>query len=665
MLSNRDASEIMQLVDESLRDRERKREIVRRIEDMALGAYNTDGERREEPENMAFAVVAITLASMVQQPVSSITSDGDQASRMTAAATQGSVNQIARMTELRSTLRACGWDYLMGWAAAFIEISDAGRSDPTDEERSRITGPLQSGIASPSGQPDPAVRIKPEWVHATYLHPDQFFFDSKARTRTQWAFWGHSVVEDHDDLIERAEADPETWDVEVVKALGTMEDPATLQYAMSRGERAVDRNKVLYYVVYFPNGKIKGKKPGPWEYGVIRTISPDVSRTFGGESLSSSGKEIRPPYYHKGHPGGPWVFAGQYTQTRDSFPITALLANLDSVDMLNAVAANIHDRIRHHTLKFAFDSKQEEAVERIRTAPDGAWVPVPNLKDAAIQPIETGGPTPSEIRELLLLQQRAAANLALDDAMRGRADPDATATSIEHVAATSNSRAAFALSDWRAFVGAILERFAVHVLMNDTFFLRLDDDGKDEYRRAVLESAIPHIERQLGVKIMGADRDELLRRARPVAVPYAGGDFKDRPDAWWDLRLTVRPESMEPDGGFASAVRQQAIDSMLSFYGQAMLTMPHVNWIQRAREHFASIGAAGSERLLDGERASTLVGIQIASAEPMAVTGDSMMQKPQTPGLASIAAMAGGGGGRGRSAPPGNPEAGMDAGATG
>lgn len=635
MLASHEPHHIMSLIDEALLDREKKREQIREVEDMALGAL-TDTVTDENPENLAFATAAMLLAQMLQSPRAAISSHGGPEERMLAAAVQGGTNQVVRQSKLTNAFRSCGWDYTMGWTAMFIGAAPTQRSDPTDAERAKIKGPLGNGIASPSGPTNPAKRLRPEWPNPTYLHPDRFFHDTKSRTKDEWEFLGHSNIETHKSLLERGKNDPDSWILSEIEKLQIVDDSLMLQYAMSRGERTLCRGKVVYYCFYEPDGKLDEREPGPWEYGVIRTLAPTLMTGPSGDAKVSGGVEIRKPYYWKGHPLGPYVHAGQYTHTRDTFPFTAILANMGSVQMLNAAASGLYQRIRQHTTRFAYDAKHQAAIEDLQKAPDGAWVPIPNLQEGMIQVIETGGPTPAEVRELALLQARTAANLALDDAMRGRVDPDSTATAIKQVAATTASRSGFLLSGWKTFVAEVLERIAAHIVMSDTFFIRLDDEGRDEYRRASMEAALPHVARKAGVKLTSSDTEQLVRSSKPIGIPFVGGDLKDRPTAWWDLQLSVRAESSEEDGGIGSSMREQVIDQILGYYAQAMLTMPHVNWKQRAREHFAAIGAPGMERLLDEERAGTLVGLQLMSAEPVIQSQTAGGRKSELPAMGAI-----------------------------
>lgn len=632
MLVDHDPSHIMALIDEALVDREKKREQIREVEDMALGAL-TDEAVDENPENLAFATSAMLQSQMVQLPRASITSHGGPEERMFAAAVQGATNQVVRQSKLVNAMRSCAWDYTMGWCAMFVGSAPTHRTDPTDAERAKIKGPLSNGIASPAGPANPMKRIRPEWPTPGYLHPDRFYHDTKARTKDEWEFLGHSNIETHKGLLQRGEADPSFWYVSRIREMKEVEDSLLLQYALSRGERTICRGKVVYYIHYEPDGKIEGQEPGPWEYGVIRTIAPTLMMGSHGAAKVTGGVEIRRPYYWKGHPLGPYVHAGQCTHTRDTFPFTSILANLGSVQMLNSAAAALYQQIRQHTTRFAYDAKHQAAIEDLQKAPDGAWVPVPNLVEGMIQIIETGGPTPAMVRELALLQARTAANLALDDAMRGRVDPNSTATAIKQVAATTASRSSFYLAGWKVFVAEVLERIAAHIVMSDTFFIRLDDEGRDEYRRATMEAALPHIVRSTGLRLTSSDTESLVRSSKPIGIPFVGGDMKERPTAWWDLQLAVRAESADEDGGIGASLREQTIDQILGYYGNAMLTMPHINWKQRAREHFAAIGAPGMERLLDEERASTLVGLQLMSAEPVLQSETATGKKPELPAL--------------------------------
>lgn len=632
------------LIDEATRDRETKRQFVRAIEDQALGKYGAD-KRASAPENMAFATAALLLPSMMRQPRAWVTSSGGMRGRMVAIGAQGAVNQLTRQTALCDQLEPSAWDYCNGWTAMFVEAAETDRADLTDEERMRVGGIWKEGMASPHGPQQSAKRVRPEWARAKYLHPDQFFHDTKVRTKSEWAFMGHSQIEGRQDLHERAKAAPDDWYLEAVEQLLPARGDGMSGYAQLRGERLVDRDEVLYYVVYIPDGRIEGQERKPWERGVIRTIAPTVTRNANGTPQAAGGVEIRRPYYYRGHPAGPYVHAGQYTHTRDTFPLTAILANMDIVDMVNASTEAVFKKIRERRDWFVYDSKYRQEVEAVLRANNGSWVGLNGFTAGMVERLETGGPTQGDLRDLAILQNRSAVALALDDAMRGSVPADATATAIRQVAATTASRSGNLLRGWKKFVGEVLERLLAHVVMSERFFVRLDEPSRDDHRRAVMDAAMPFIERAQGLRLSSSDREEIVRRARPVGLPLQGGDFAKEESAWWELRLEVRVTSGGDEGSVEAMMREQQLDQLLAFYAQQMVAAPHVNWKQRAAEHFAAIGADGMERLLDEERAGLLVGMQILGAAPAVETDAQMGGAPELP-----AAFSGGGmpGGRGR-----------------
>lgn len=631
MVKLTETTQLGKLVSEACRDRDRRRELVRQIEDQALGEL-ADG-KREEPENMAFATAALLLPMMLQDPRVRCSSGGDYTGRFTAVAAQSSANQLLAHGSVRDVFQTCAWDYTFGWTALFAEAAETQRSDPTDSERASMGGDWASGIASPQGPSMPSQRIRPEWPALKYIHPDMFFHDTKVRTKGEWAFVGHVNVESKPALIERAEADPKTWHVDEVKAIPTTSNTAQLNYAMAIGSRAVERDQVVYFIVYEPHGVIEGQDPKPWEYGVIRTIAPRGGAGVGGGAQMDSAVEIRKPYYYRGHPDGPYVHAGQYTNTRESFPMTGLMANWKSVEMLNAAASSLYQRIREHSIKFAYDAAQHDSIERLRLAPDGDWVPIANLKDNAIQTIETGGPSVAEVRELALLQARVAAALAMDDVERGKVDGDATATAIRQVAATTAKRSSQLIRNWRTFVSQACERVVAHIVSSERFFIRLDETGRDDHRRAVLEAAAPILARATNVDLPSGELEGMIERTRPIGLPMRGGDFSKTPSAWWDLKIDVHVSEATDVGGPESLMREQSVNDTLAWFAQRMIDQPHVNWKQRAKEHFAAIGAPGMERLLDEQRASALVQMQLASVEPSITTETEAGGRPQTPDI--------------------------------
>lgn len=633
---------LMRLIDEATRDREIKRKMVRSIEDQALGEYG-DTMKPKQPENLAFATAALLLPFMMRSPRGWVTSSGGMQGRMVAIGAQGAVNQLSRQTNLPDEFEPCAWDYANGWTAMFVEAAETDRVDLTDEERMAIGGVWRDGMATPQGPQQSARRVRPEWARAKYLHPDQFFHDTKVRTKSEWRFMGHSQIENREDLCERAKAAPDDWIVEEVERLLPSNSADTMGYAKLRGERVVDRDEVLYYVIYIPDGRIEGKDRKPWDRGVIRTIAPVVSRGMGGAVQAMGGVEIRRPYYYRGHPAGPYVHAGQYTHTRDTFPLTAILANSDTVDMVNAATSAVYQKIRERKDWFIYDGRFQQQVEEVLRAPNGSWVGLPGFAPGMVERLESGGPTQGDMRDLAILQNRAAVALALDDARRGSAPDDATATAIRQASAMAASRSGNLLRNWKRFVGEVLERLLAHVVMSERFFVRLDEPSRDDHRRAVLEAAAPYLERSMGLRLTSSDRETLVRGARPEALPLQGGDFADNEHAWWDLRLEVRVTSGSEEGGIEASLREQQIDQLLSFYAQQMVQAPHVNWKQRAAEHFAAIGADGMERLLDEERASLIVGMQILGAGPEVETGTQMGVEPRIPDIFPSAGAGGGG----------------------
>lgn len=621
---------LARLIGEACSDRYARRALVRQIEDQALGELANS--KLEQPENMAFATIALLLPSMLQDPRVSCSSSGDYQGRFVAVASSAAANQVLSSGGVSNQFQSAAWDYGFGWSVMFTESAATQRSDPTDAERATLGGDWAAGIASPTGPSMPALRMRPEWPVLKHIHPDKFFHDTKARSKSEWTFLGHVNVERRDALLERASEDA-TWRRSEIEQLVTTNNAEALGYALGAGGRVEDREELAYFVVYEPGAVLPDRPPGPWEYGVIRTLAPRGMASLNGRLSVEGAVEIREPYYFHGHPEGPYTHEGQYINTRDSFPFTALQANWKSVEMLNAAAVSLYQRIREHTIKFAYDAAQADSIERIKAAPDGAWVPVQNLKDAAIQPIETGGPSPAEVRELALLQARTATALALDDIMRGQVDGEATATAIKQVALTTNKRAHQLIRNWNRFVAGACERVVAHIVSSERFFIRLDEAGRDDHRRAVLEAAMPILSRAAGVDLPSSDVERMIERTRPIGLPLVGGDFAKQPAAWWDLKISVRVSDSTEVGGVEATMREQAINDALAWFAAQMVAQPHVNWKQRAREYFSAVGSPGVERLLDEQRASALVQMQLASADPVITTETGAGGTPRPPDL--------------------------------
>lgn len=610
------ADTLVDLIQEACEDRERKRRQVREQEQLALGPWSRD-PKPEQPENLGFAMALLLAAHMPTRFRCQLSSDGGPAEQLFSLAVQGAANVVLRQESVESALRAARWDYNFGWCALFVELATTDRTDPTNEERAALQGSLRGGIATPAGPAAPNQRIAPQWTQVKYLHPDRFFHDTKQHVKTEWEFMGHTNIEDREVLLERARED-DTWDVAAIESLETCESPDILRYTMARGVRSVDRKKVVYDVVWMPHAILPERKPGPWERGVIYTVARSVT-AIGGMG-GSRGVWLRKPYYYKGHPHGPYVHGGQVTHTEDTFPLTSLLANANSVAMLNAAGAAFFEKMREAKTQVVYDARYREEIEKLRQADDGAWVPMPNFTKDSIQTLALDGPTAADVAQYQLLQQRVATNLALDDLQRGRVDSDATATAIREVSATVAAQQSTRLDGWRSLLEGVAWRVVAHAAMSDRFFARLDESGRDAYRYALLEMAAPYLEAKLaplGGPLTGAEVQGAVSRSRRQMLPFVGGDFAENPAALGNITLTVSEVQSGQGGSLMASAREQQIDQLLAQYAQLMVQAPHVNWKQRAREHFAAIGAPGMERLLDEERASALVGMQLMTAEPV------------------------------------------------
>ncbi len=591
MIDLTDIPRLARLIQASEGVRDAKLDVAEERMKVAMGAMNekTEGDL-ESPENLGFALYSILLPSMVtSSPVFQASSDGDAEERLQAAALGAAGTQMARKMRLHQVLEPCAWDFLMGlYGAMMVEKPKAKMRGLTQQERDTLVGRMANPevieegdeIETPEATSTPRQTVPPHWVTLKRLHPRMCGFDAQVKTLGECRYTWHDVIISRALLEQRAKENSDDWYPDAVEALAT------------HGIHELE--EVMYRVVYVPGARLPdGPEPTPSQPGVILTISHTA--TDDGSQMGG-GIEIRRPYYWEGHPGGPHVFEGQYTHGEDPFGLTLLTAHSDALQQLDAVSSRVHDRIRQHSVKYAYDASIQEEVEQLQMAEDGAWVPVPALRDGRVfERFETGEVSQAEVAELREAQINAQRALGIDDAAQGMANSDATATAVSVAANSTRTKVQYILSRWERFVREGMERMAWEIAHDDRVVIRLDERGREDVLRERLMPMVAEGE------ITRPGLEQYIQNERAEPLIYQGGDFRNEDNEldWYSLDIRIEPGSLDGSLGDQRVAKEIAWNQQLAQLGMAAMQMPFMDWHSRIRDTGAAFGFLNADAIFD------------------------------------------------------------------
>lgn len=605
-------------------EHKRKRDVMKRREEIAMGAMAEEMKRSESPENLAHGIFKMLVSSMVtSSPTGRFVTSGGYREHLEAAALGHATTQMARAQKIERALEPCAWDFFFApYCCGIVETADARVGDLTKTERELLQARAFQGDKLPEdgamgarGHDALRPQTPPQWARFKHLRPDECGFDVQMGSLDRARYTYHVMLEDRETLQRRAEEHPDDWIPENVAMCATANQWPGEQRSFANEENQYCR----YYVVYVPGGRIKGKDPEPHQPGVVYTIAGHF--TGGNGSSSITGLEIRQPYYWTGHPDGLHFFEGNYTTGADSHFLSLLAANEDSLAHLESVSASLHQRIRDHKVVVAYDSTSEEAAQKLAKAPNGTWVSVPGLDQGsgAIQTIETSAPTPVEFTTYDRMRFNVGLALGIDSQGLGVANPDATATAVGVAASSTRTQVEYLLGRWNRFVGAAFERLAFEAAVNSSVVIRLDEDARESALRTQLQPiAAQGILSQDGIEAVVQDQ-----KRRPML--FSGGAFAGPGNEfnWHNLQLIVEPHSMEGAFGEAEIIRQSQWNQALAFLGDVMVRQPHIRWADRVRATGRAMGMTDAEMAVDLEKAMAVAQMQIASGAPSAMTTES------------------------------------------
>lgn len=355
------------------------------------------------PENHAYEYIRLTIPQLLMdnpRVAASSRRGGPQA--QAAAAIKHGLNRWVRDIDLRTILDRVAYDYLMTF-----------------------------GVVLTTRAPNPAVTTYSGdlamWPSAVRISSRRYFMDPWSTGQDDARFQGHKYIAIKRDLIEMAEADPESgWNLEVLKGMGTGNaQNDKLRRSLGRSGDTPERDEIELYEVWLPEHELEDS-PGEAQgfHGTLVTISPYTSGD--GDKKEASFPRDPRPYY--GPRWGPYTMLGVYTVPDEHYPLSPLIAIDGQMRDLNEHALAVSRASKKYKQLVLTDSTDPRAAQKIKDSEDLTVIPVEGLERSKMLQVEVGGASDTQLRYLAVARDRLDRNSGISESMRGNVGSGATAT---------------------------------------------------------------------------------------------------------------------------------------------------------------------------------------------------------------------------------------------
>jgi len=400
-----------------------------------------------DPENHAQEWLSIVPPQMTaSNPRVRVKTARAGAARKGALANQYALNRWVRMTDMRATNEKLAVDYGLKYCvSAVFPRPMPGLSETGDPVRM------------------PSMRR---------VSPNRFLTDPLALEFEDQRWRSHGVVEDKEDLMRRAKANPrEGWDTEEIANL-----PTDVGLKEARGTSdggpidVVDhlvRDEVGYEVFWVPEYQPDPKKgPDQGYNGALLTLG--IGSAYGG-SHKDAARWLRKPIPYFGPRSGPYNYCGAYIVPDDATPLSPIGATSAQADHLNAIARAIQRSIEDYK-RFALVSNGDPDLETIIAEGQHGFVYTTNVDDLTrnVVQLELGGLTQQFLAAEERARQSLDRNTGLPDAMRGNVQGGATATEVQAAMQGGGVRVSHHLDKFRAFLARNLRTVAWYLEFDNT-----------------------------------------------------------------------------------------------------------------------------------------------------------------------------------------------------
>lgn len=580
---------------EALRDRDGKRfkDMVQRYR----GRPDSDKGGYANPENHAHEYLSLTISKLIfDNPRFRGRARRSRFSGAVAKAIQHSMNRWAEETDYRTHLSRVAVDMSFFFGASVVQLAPAPGENAKDK----------SCI---------------HWPKAVRISPRRFIMDPTCEHWKEARYLGHMLVDDLDDLIEKAEANPDQgWDLKAIRGLAP--DAGTPALPRDRETKnGPTRKEIVYYEIWVKGKQLEGE-PGPEKgfNGCLYTLAVTADETG-----TASATQICKPRMQFGPRNGRYTVYGAYNVPDEPYPLSPLMAVEAQAADLNDHARVMSQSARQYKRAVLVNSADKSLVQKLTKNPDMLVIPVKGLQANEVVTVEMGGVTDQMLKHYGISQDRLNRMLAMGAAQKGNPDPDVSATADTIADESMGARQALIKRQFSDGVEHEASIAAWDVYYEDRVTVEFDDEAKQDI-------GLP------GVKAW---------QGEPSFNTETGTTFED-------LELELEPYSMERvSDAVMKAQAQQALQILMTLVPIIPQTASFVDWsdvLQRAGDAMNDPGFGDS---IDVEAAAALGQQQAMAAQPnmrmgREIAGDrggggvrgGTPQQPQRPQLPAGPSMA-------------------------
>lgn len=535
------------------------------------------------PDNFYYQYITLMDPQLVYDSprvLGSTTRRGD--ARMIAKALGHATNEVSRRGDMLETLDALALDYL-----------------------------LQHCVAMVAQEPDPSLEGPAEYdrhLPRVYrIDPRRFVIDANAERFSEARYMGHEFLRDLDDLIEEAKTEGSDWDKDALERVKSEvgKEPQSMG-SLSAGKERIDtgaREECWLLEIWIPEEQLEGEYgPDSGFNGTIRTyaINPQADN----DELV----EVREPRMFYGPRTGPYVYGGPHLVPGEIDTLSELVAVEDQILDVNEQARYMSQSNKQYKRLVLVDAANATLQKALLEAGDSVVIPVPGLSSMTdgrgYVVAEVGGISEQQLAYYQIGRDRLDRNSGLDDASRGKVDPNAKATAIARAAGSSETRTSKVKTRWSRFVERVLDKVGWYLYHDDRVEMPMGDDAAAEFN---------------------------------LADPWwYGGTHEDGSGYTYDdLELKLEPLSMERT---SDPVIQSRIDNALNtliMMAQIMPQAPYIDWPRVLEMVGESRNLPGFEDLVDLKTLEQMMGV------PMPATPQPRVGKLSPPGSGSATMGAG------------------------
>jgi hypothetical protein len=465
-----------------------------------------------------------------------------------------SVNQVAERRGFRNVFLRTALDFQFGFG-----VQATGRKPMPGRESEWRRG-----------------KRVPMWPGVARISPRRFVIDVAGDSPESARFMAHTELMDKDSLLIRAKARPEEgWNVQAIT-----ETPTGIGGDKLREKTSAipDRGEILVYHLWVPEHQAEADK-GPEDgfHGTLYTLAAGATKEDGGQ-----GVWLRKPRGFFGPPTGPYSWFGQLPVMDEVFPLTTLMATREAAADLNAqmIAASTAAKNYKRLIICSADNPQLMAMLQ---NPTDFVIKVPGFKKDEVVAVEIGGITQQQMVQMEYFSAQQDRISGMDDAQRGVAEGDATATESAIADARAGSRRGFVRRQFTDSVKMTMTACAWFCYHDDQFLMEFGGDDA----KALRERGAPTVQ----------------------SIEFRGG-LQQGEESLWDQvanQISIEPYSMQYRSEQDEERRYDKWLNTIATLAPLIPTLPFVDWIRVFRDMGQRMGVPQASSYVDVEMALKLV----------------------------------------------------------